>query len=147
MTEKNQIEYLEELMVQVDCGMSQFHHEVGRFASKVMRHIPGDEVLPFSKAVKVNTWNRGYDFTAKGIMKRKGDDSIMIVGEYFSKEDSEFLSYVCGYKHDKAIFNAIKDALLYPPIKEQQFKNELIALSVHELETSENYEHTRETGF
>lgn len=147
MTEKKQIEYLEELMVQVDCDMSQFHHGVGRFASEVMRYIPGDEVLPFNKAVKVETWNRGYDFTAKGIMKRKSDDSIMIVGEYFGKEDSEFLSYVWGYKHDKAIFTALKDALLYPPIKEQQFKNELIALSVHELETSENYEHTRETGF
>ena len=123
MTERNQIEYLEELMVQVDCGMSQFHHGVGRFASEVMRYIPGDEVLPFNKAVKVETWNKGYDFTVKGIMKRKSDDSIMIVGEYFGKEDSEFLSYVCGYNHDKAIFTALKDTLLYPPIKEQELSS------------------------
>ena len=116
MTEKNQIEHLEDLMERVDCAMTQFHHYVGRFASNVMRHIPEDEVLPFNKIVTVETWNRGYDFTAKGIMKRKGDGSIMIVGEYFGKEDSEFLSYVCGYKHDKTIFNAIKDTLLHPRI-------------------------------
>lgn len=120
MTEKNQIELLEELMVQVDCGMSQFHHGVCCFASEVMRYIPEDEVLPFNKAVKVETWNRGYDFTVKGIMKRKGDESIMIVGEYFGKEDSEFLSYIFGYEHDKAIFTALKDALLHPHIKEQE---------------------------
>lgn len=118
MMEKNQIELLEELMERVDCGMSQFHHEVGRFASEVMRYIPGDEVLPFNKAVKVETWNRGYNFTAKGIMKRKSDDSIMIVGEYFGKEDSEFLSYVCGYNHDKTIFTALKDTLRHPPMKD-----------------------------
>lgn len=120
MAKKNQIELLEELMGQVDCGMSQFHRDVGRFASEVMKYIPGDEVLPFNEAVTVETWNKGYSFTAKGIMKRKSDDSIMIVGEYFGREDRDFLSYVCGYKYDKAIFTAIKDMLLHPRIKEQE---------------------------
>jgi len=120
MKEKNQIELLEELMERVDCAMSQFHRDVGRFASEVMKYIPGDEVLPFNEDVTVETWNKGYNFTAKGIMKRKSDDSIMIVGEYFGREDRDFLSYVCGYKYDKAIFTAIKDTLLHPRIKEQE---------------------------
>lgn len=95
------IEMLKYTMDDVEYNMSRIHSSMCGLAAELLKHLPAEAVLDFDEPVEIHTWNKGYDFTCKGLKKRASDGSIMMVGTYCGKEDVEFLSYVHGYEQDK----------------------------------------------
>lgn len=98
---KEYSDILKDLMMDIENDMRHVHDGMCGLAAELLKHLPAESVLDFDEPVEVHTWNKGYDFTCKGLKKRASDGSIMMVGTYCGKDDVEFLSYVHGYEQDK----------------------------------------------
>lgn len=72
-------------------------------------YVPNEEILPLKEPCKVETWNKGYDFTVTGFKKRS-DGCIMMCGTYCDKDDTEFFSYIWGYNSIQKITQSIKQS-------------------------------------
>lgn len=68
---------------------------VENYIKRDLDNICKDGEFVLRNPVKVNTWNKGYDFYVDKLYNRSSDGSTMIGGTYHGHQDeSEFLSYV-----------------------------------------------------
>ena len=75
---------------------------------KWLRAAPNYE-LRLTESVIVDCYNRAYPFTVKKLkLRSKNDTSVMIVGEYFGKDDKmEFFTSIWNFKQMKRIVDQI----------------------------------------
>ena len=76
--------------------------------SELLRVAPNCE-LHLTESIMVDCFNRAYPFTVKKLkLRSKNDNSVMIVGEYFGKDDKmEFFTSIWNFKQMKRIVDQI----------------------------------------
>jgi len=89
--------------------LEEDYKEIAEFElAGCLRTAPNNEMM-LKESVLVECWNRRYSFNVKKLRLRQSDESVMIVGDYFGKEDieEEFFSYIWNFKDMKRIVDQI----------------------------------------